>query len=197
MTTSQLINEAVTTRLLEQLEAGVVPWRKPWSATMQWPENAITTHRYRGVNVFLLALLGYELPRFLTFRQAAELGGHVRRGEHGFPVVFWRPGKRGSRNAASPEENDSATDDRRAPLLRLYTVFHVSQCEGLPAKLSEPPLPTPPPSVAELLARVPNLPRIEHGYTYAAYRPRLDTIVMPHPTASTTRTAITSPCSTS
>lgn len=176
-TTAERLNEALTARLVAQLEAGVVPWRKPWSASMQWPENAVTGHRYRGINVLLLAMLGYELPRFVTFRQAAELGGHVRKGEHGVPIVFWRPGTKGRRD----DEVAADGDGERPPLLRLYTVFHVGQCEDLPPALAEPPLPTPPPTVAELLARVPSLPRIEHGHVHAAYSPRLDTIVMPYP----------------
>jgi antirestriction protein ArdC len=78
----------VSTRIVAELEAGAAPWVKPWSATagMNTPGNAVTNRPYSGCNVLLLWMAqtaGYRTPRFLTFKQALELGGNVRRGEHG------------------------------------------------------------------------------------------------------------------
>jgi antirestriction protein ArdC len=83
----------VSTRIVAELEAGAAPWVKPWSATagMNTPCNAVTNRPYSGCNVLLLWMAqtaGYRTPRFLTFKQASELGGNVRKGEHGTKVYF-------------------------------------------------------------------------------------------------------------
>ena len=85
--------EAITARILDMLFQGQIPWRRPWRAIkgsgMQHPRN-ISGNLYRGANWFLLGMLSYPNPVFLTYRQAQALGGHIRKGEHGFPVVFWK-----------------------------------------------------------------------------------------------------------
>jgi len=77
----------VSARIVTELEAGAAPWVKPWSATagMNAPQNAVTGRPYSGCNVVLLWMAqaaGYRTPRFLTFKQALELGGNVRKPEH-------------------------------------------------------------------------------------------------------------------
>lgn len=81
----------VSTRIVAELEAGAVPWVKPWSATagMNTPCNAVSNRPYSGCNVVLLCMAqtaGYRTPRFLSFQKALELGGNVSRGEHGTQV---------------------------------------------------------------------------------------------------------------
>jgi antirestriction protein ArdC len=82
----------VSKRIVSELEAGAAPWIKPWSATAghNVPCNAVTNRPYSGCNVVLLwmAQAGYRTPRYLTFKQAQELGGNVRRGERGTKVYF-------------------------------------------------------------------------------------------------------------
>ena len=83
----------VSARILAELEAGALPWVKPWSATpgANTPCNAVTNRPYSGCNVVLLWMAqaaGYRTPRFLTFKQAVELGGHVRKGDRGTKVYF-------------------------------------------------------------------------------------------------------------
>src|SRR6516162_1243009 len=118
--------------LSAELERGAAPWIKPWSATagQNVPCNAVSNRPYSGCNVVLLWMAqqaGYRTPRYLTFRQAAELGGHVRKGEHGFKVYFV---KQLQAKDADDEEKTLAI-----PMLREYTVFNVDQCEGLPARV--------------------------------------------------------------
>ncbi len=60
--------DIITERVLAQLEAGTVPWRKPWNGKAGMPKNLVSRKEYRGINVFLLHSLGYESPYFLTFR---------------------------------------------------------------------------------------------------------------------------------
>jgi antirestriction protein ArdC len=83
----------VTARIVAELERGATPWVRPWSATagQNVPQNAVTNRPYSGSNVVLLWMAqaaGYRTPRYLTFKQAQELGGHVCKGEHGHRVYF-------------------------------------------------------------------------------------------------------------
>ena len=83
----------VSARIVAELEKGAAPWVKPWSATpgANTPCNAVSNRPYSGCNVVLLWMAqaaGYRTPRFLTFKQALELGGNVRRGERGTKVYF-------------------------------------------------------------------------------------------------------------
>src|SRR6266581_4678048 len=83
----------VSARIIAELEAGAAPWIRPWSATpgANTPCNAVTNRPYSGCNIILLWMAqssSYRTPRYLTFLQAQELGGYVRKGEHGHPVFF-------------------------------------------------------------------------------------------------------------
>src|SRR6266853_6399296 len=113
----------VTEQILKQLESGVAPWNKPW--TIEPPKNLVSKKAYRGINVFLLASNGYGSPYWVTYKQATERGGHVRKGEHGTRVVFWKIGTR------ETEDADGDTIERKSILLRYYTLFNVEQCEGI------------------------------------------------------------------
>src|SRR5260370_23270972 len=121
----------VSARIVAELEAGAAPWVKPWSATpgANTPCNAVTNRPYSGCNVTLLWMAqaaGYRTPRFLTFKQALELGGNVRKGEHGTKVYFVKQLQVRDNDA----EDNSST--RLIPMMREYTVFNVDQCENLP-----------------------------------------------------------------
>jgi antirestriction protein ArdC len=120
----------VSARIIAELEAGALPWVKPWSATpgANTPCNAVTNRPYSGCNVVLLWMAqaaGYQMPRFLTYKQATELGGHVRKGERGTKVYFVK-------QLEIREDADDESSTRLIPMMREYTVFNVEQCEGLP-----------------------------------------------------------------
>lgn len=114
--------------ILEALDKGVSPWHKAWKGGTL-PQSAITGKPYRGINVWLLGLLPYEVPRYLTFKQCSEIGGKIKKGEHGHLVQFWKPMKVVENDAETGEEKT-----RRFLLNKCYIVFNVSQCEGLPEK---------------------------------------------------------------
>ena len=121
------VYEVITDRILAQLEAGTVPWTKPWNGEAGMPKNLISGRAYRGINVFLLHSLGYASPFFVTFKQAKKLGGQVPKGEKGCAVVFWTWIDR------EEETEDGPVTKARVPLLRYYTVFNVEQCDGITA----------------------------------------------------------------
>ncbi len=116
----------VTDQIITQLEKGVAPWRSPFLATAGLPRNFATGQTYQGVNVFLLGSLNFPSPWFLTFLQARELGGHVRKGEQGHMVI-----KCGTyqKEADDPQGGDALTESRR--FLKSYTVFNSCQIEGI------------------------------------------------------------------
>ncbi|MBI1198965.1 MAG: DUF1738 domain-containing protein [Phenylobacterium sp.] len=124
----------VTNAIVADLETGVRPWTKPWSAEhlagrISRPLRSIG-EPYNGINVILLwaeaVARGYTAPIWITFRQALALGGHVRKGEHGATVVYANRIKR-------TETGDDGQDvERQIPFLKAYTVFNVEQVEGLP-----------------------------------------------------------------
>ena len=117
----------VSSRIVAELERGAAPWIKPWAATagQNVPQNAVTNRPYSGCNVILLWLArnrGWPTPRFLTFKQAIDAGGNVRKGEHGTKVYF----------VNQLQIKDGEEDTRLVPMMREYTVFNVAQCENLP-----------------------------------------------------------------
>jgi antirestriction protein ArdC len=119
----------VSVRIIAELEAGAAPWIKPWSATAgaNTPCNALTNRPYSGCNIVLLwmaANAGYRTPRHLTFKQALELGGNVRKGEQGTKVYFVK-----QLRVADRKGNEQ--DTRLIPVFREYSVFNVDQCENL------------------------------------------------------------------
>lgn len=149
-----------------------MPWRKPWKAQSGLPRNLVSKKPYRGINVLLLHAMSYESPFFLTFRQAQELGGSVRKGEKACPVVFWK----------QFEVEDKETGEKeKVPMARFYSVFNVSQCDGLkniPTQVVEMPL-SAPTKPEEIVAFMPKRPEIKHGMRKAFYSPREDIVAMP------------------
>jgi antirestriction protein ArdC len=132
---------------------------------------------YRGINVFLLASRRYTSPWFLTFLQAQELGGHVRKGERGSLVI-----KYGTYKAEEPPEGQPEETKRRG-YLKGYTVFNAAQIDGIAFPEVEG-LPTFKPTAAcdrapEIVAGMPKAPPISEGAAIPHYRPATDSIHMP------------------
>ncbi len=123
-------------------------------------------------------MLPYANPVYLTFKQAGALGGCVRKGEKGFPVLFWKMLQVSEENAASPEDVG-----KMIPFARYYTVFNVEQCDGLSLVLPEAPAAPAefdPNAEAEAIwAGMPAQPRLAHGGARACYIPALASLRMP------------------
>jgi antirestriction protein ArdC len=131
----QQIYQKVTDTILAALQEGVVPWRKDWTGTDTGiPMNAVSGHRYRGVNVPLLWLAqqrhGSPTLRFLTYKQAREAGGQVRGGAKSTAIVFTKQ--------LEVEDKDHPGEKKIIPLLRGFRVFNLAQCNGLPEKIIAP-----------------------------------------------------------
>ena len=176
-----------TARIIAALEQGAPPWVCPWSDLDTMPVNAGTKRPYRGINALLLALEatshGYPLNRWLTYRQASELGGQVRRGERGTTVLLWRLRKVSAVADVFPEPEAPDLHERVIPLLRAFTVFNLAQVEGVPAALQEvEPHNWAPEARAEELLLMSGA-TIRYGGSRAFYRPGDDEIHLPPPRA--------------
>jgi antirestriction protein ArdC len=122
----------VTARILAELENGSAPWIKPWAATpgRNIPHNAATGNAYSGCNVILLwmAQAGFATPQWLTFKQALDLGGNVRKGEKSVATIVKVLQLKG-------KPKDGETEGDTFTTLKAYAVFNIAQCENLPDRV--------------------------------------------------------------
>ncbi len=172
----------VTDKIINLLEQGVVPWRRPWTSA-GLPRNLVSKKSYRGINHFLLSASKYVSPLWLTMRQANELGGHIRKGEESTAVVFWKiDNVKLSTEDRDNEESDEKT--RRRFLLRYYRVWNLEQCELPQAMLDKLPKiemheHDPIEAAERIIAAMPNPPEIQHAGSKAFYSPITDRITLP------------------
>lgn len=172
------IYSSITERILQQLDAGVIPWRKTWASGL--PRSLSTAKEYRGINALVLGSAEHTSRYWVTFREAQRLGGHVRKGERATPVIYWK-WRTAEELAKLREETDR---ERLAPCVPFVSaVFNLDQVEGV----------TRPEDdvrhqdhrrleVAEQMLQVtPDLPEIVHSASGGpSYHPGLDRITLPH-----------------
>jgi len=173
-TVYQIIND----RIIEMLEAGTPPWRKAWAGGGGLPINFKSKKAYRGINTLMLAFAGFESPTWLTFKQAKEAGGCVKKGEKSTPVIFWNWIYK---DANGRRVKDAALATSKVPFLRYYNVFNVAQCEGVidPSQPAVDHDHEPIEEAVKLVENMPNAPTIQHDEARAYYRPATDTVNMP------------------
>ncbi|HCL66053.1 MAG TPA: antirestriction protein ArdC [Rhizobium sp.] len=175
----------ITDCIVAALEKGVRPWIQPWNAGhVQGRITRPLRHNgepYTGINVLLLwseaVSRGFSSPTWMTFRQATELGGHVRKGETGSIVVYANR----LRKMETAENGDEI--ERDIPYLKAYTVFNIEQINNLPDEFR-------PSSVEDAGANLERIAAVDaffsatgalirHGGTKAFYAPDSDAIQMP------------------
>ncbi|WP_144037897.1 ArdC family protein [Sphingopyxis sp. KK2] len=194
--------DEVTARIVGELEEGRIPWVRPWDAATfapGLPRNAETRRSYSGINILILwseaVQRGFASQGWLTFNQARQAGGQVRKGEKGITIFYAArftpkggedgaavapasvPEGRGGAGSASGEGGD-----RSIPFLKRFTVFNVAQVEGLPERCTAPdplllPRETIPVAEALLAASGADI-RIGGGEAY--YSPSGDFVALPH-----------------
>jgi antirestriction protein ArdC len=165
--------ELVTRRIIAKLEAGTIPWKHFASSPLAQPKNLVSKKPYRGINHFLLSGLKYGSEYWLTYKQAQDLGGFVKKGEKGELIVFWK---------FLDVEDKETGETKQIPFLRHYYVWDVEQCEGIDyAKLGEQTERTNNPieTAERIIDGVPNLPRLViDGTPKAFYSPGEDFVHM-------------------
>ncbi|MEX4009960.1 ArdC family protein [Neoaquamicrobium sediminum] len=178
------IYERITETIVADLEKGVRPWMKPWSAGGL--EGRITRplrhtgEAYTGINVLLLwsesLNRGFEAPLWMTYRQAGQIGAQVRQGETGATVVY--------ASRFTKTETDARGDEveRDIPYFKTYTVFNCDQIDGLPEHYYHRP-----DKIIDPVSRIEHADRffkhtravIRHGGSKAFFAPASDHIQMP------------------
>jgi len=172
------IYETVTQRILTQLEAGVVPWRKTWTTGL--PKSLSTGQEYRGINILILGLTGFTSRYWLTYREAQRQGGHVRKGERATPVVYWK--------WRTPEELARRAEQTGNPDVApcvpfVSAVFNLDQVEDVARPDDDLAIrPGDRLRIADqMLDVMPDQPEIVHTLTaQPCYSPSRDRVTLPH-----------------
>jgi antirestriction protein ArdC len=164
----------VTDKIIAAIEAGTMPWTRPWKpgdpSAAGLPTNYATGRAYHGINVPLLWASGFTDQRWMTYKQAQAIGANVRKGERGSLVVFFKPWTLRDVNAAGE------TVDRSIPVIRNFVVFNVAQIENLPADVAPA---EPQPITYTRAAEMMTLAVVGHGGDRAFYAPSRDMIQLP------------------
>lgn len=189
------VHTIITEKIIAALEAGVVPWRKPWAGGAASPQNLVSKRHYSGINVLLLSLTaaekGFTSPYWVTKNQIEAAGGAFKPGQEPYDretgtgsnhnaalVSFWGTfGKK--KNAAPDVETDRDTGPR---FFKYFLVWNIEQTTGLEALLPAPVTTTPvaPDVAAEaIVAGYPNGPTMDHTSGAAWYRPSTDHVGLP------------------
>jgi antirestriction protein ArdC len=173
---SKDIYELITTRFIEQLKHGTVPWQKPWMGV----QNIVSKKPYRGINALILGGSDFESPYWLTFKQAHDLGGKVKNGEHATPVIYYKLfEKRDDQGNLILGSNGRPA---RIPFIRWSNAFNLDQTEGIapPAQTQavvQNPL-HPLEKAAKIVEEAKTCPIYHTGFA-AVYSPGEDVIRMP------------------
>lgn len=174
-------HQAVTDRILADLETGVRPWTRPWAdGGMGVRPLRHDGQPYHGVNVLTLwaeaALSDYSSPVWMTFRQALAIGGVVRKGEKGARVVY------ANRLTRREPDDHGQEAERSIAFLKTYTVFNLAQIDGLDERYPPAPIPDLDPTLRVAAAEAffaATGARIAHGGAQAFYAPGADRIQVP------------------
>ncbi|KKY03935.1 hypothetical protein NY96_25970 [Xanthomonas citri pv. fuscans] len=183
-------HEQVAERLIEQLQAGTAPWQKPWQPGVpgsMLPLNPTTGKRYKGINAIQLMAQGYGDQRWMTYKQAAAEGAHVRRGEKGTPIQYWKFSDEQTRidertgkpvlDAKGEPVKDTVQLER--PRVFFATVFNAEQIDGLPPMERGERAWNAVERAEHILAA--SGAQIRHGeQDRAFYRPATDSVHLPH-----------------
>ncbi|MCC3750842.1 MAG: ssDNA-binding domain-containing protein [Halorhodospira halophila] len=184
--------QEVTDKIINALEEGVVPWVQPWddktaAIASGFPVNALNDHPYRGTNTLILwaeqAIRGYSTSRWLTFKQAKEAGGHVRKGEKGTLATFFKriPVQKKDRAGNPVYDEEGNPETKIVPFIRGFTLFNLDQVEGLDERYWHPGTVSQEldsVEAADAIVEASGADIVFRG-TRAAYTPELDRIQMP------------------
>lgn len=180
------VYQMITDKIVEQMEKGLIPWRRPWSGTQEGAISYTTRKPYSLINQMLLGKPG----EYLTFKQVKALGGSIKKGAKSGIVCFY------SRTVMKKEKEETEDGDTMtvtvfheyyAPILKFYPVFHIDDCEGIESKLTvdAPTVTLQPVDMAErtiqgYLAAEPHLKFINNKPSNRAYfSPAADEVVVP------------------
>lgn len=179
--------EEVASRLIEQLEKGTAPWQKPWNGVISRPHNPLTESQYSGANWLFLQMAaemqGFSDPRWMTFKQITDAGGHVKKGSRGVPCLYWADKwlDAEGKPLSAKEVRELPPESRQRILIPCrFVVFNAEQTEGLNLpEWKSPEIAWDPNERAEKILKASNAV-INHKFGNAAfYSPSTDSITLP------------------
>lgn len=165
------VYERITSKIIELLEGGIVPWRRPWSGCL--PTNLSSGKEYKGINILMLSCQDFDSPYWLTFKQAIKLGGNVRAGERSPAFVVFSESY-----AQKVQEQDGSESVELRRVLRYTPVFNVEQCRGIEAPEPQGRHLNSIEACEVFIASLQDRPKLGKG-SIGAYDPASDTIIMP------------------
>lgn len=169
------IYQMITDRIIEELENGTIPWRKPWFGRRSGAISYTTQKPYSFINQIMIG----EQGEFITFNQVKALKGQVKKGAKSKVVVFWKIYKK------TETDDTCELKEKTIPVLKYYRVFNISDCTGIKPKtdFTKPPQEVTKDEQAELIAsnyiNKYNISFSHESGDRAYYRPSTDDIVLP------------------
>lgn len=175
---NEKLYDQVTEKIISHLEKGVIPWRKPWKTLNTKPAmNYISKKFYTGVNFFVVNSMNFDSPYWMTFKQAQQKGGKVKKGEKGTVIVFWK-------TFDIKEENKKGEEVKKTiPFMKYSHIFNLEQIEGIEKEENENISlidHNPIEECEKLISKFPlGIPEVKHVQSRAFYSPSLDFINLP------------------
>ena len=179
------IYQEVTDAVIQHMEKGKMVWRCGWSET-GFPSNVTTGICYRGWNVFWLnfhsLINSYPTTQYLTFKQALDLGGNIRKGEKGVKIIYWATIELSDTGEDETADTEGKSEARQRMVPKVYTVFNIAQAEGIkfpdrpkaePSKLDKIE------ACEEIVRNMPQPPALNLKGRYPVYYPLRDEVAVP------------------
>lgn len=158
----------INNMIMDKLQSGKAPWRQTWN-DFGPARNYVNKKPYRGINALLLNNLDFEYPLYLTFLQAKELGGHIKKGSKSIEVIYWKT-----------LEFENEDKIKKIPFLRYYNVFNIECVDGINIKLPTKYVNDPIEQAETIISDMPSKPIIEHGGDQPYYNWKEDKVKVPH-----------------
>ena len=141
----------ITNQIISDLEAGVISWDRPFLSGL--PMNYTSGKKYNGINALVLGMSNFSNPYWLTFNQARQAGGQIKKGSKGTPIIFYKL------NDYAKEKDNGELELKTIPYMQYSTVFNYEQTKGLKDKFIK--VKNNPIKTAELIAEnMQNKPKI-------------------------------------
>jgi antirestriction protein ArdC len=189
----------ITGRIIDQLEKGNIPWRRPWTAQLDWPKNFSTGKEYSGLNTILMSISGFTSPYWLGFKQCEQLGGKIIKGSKATKIIKWNivrldaernhirfDQKRKQHKAVNkdgkllywlPDHDLHLTHKFMRPMC--LNVFNAEQITGIDFPQPKTRQINTMEAAEKIIDNMPQKPPITFAGARAAYRPGLDSVIMP------------------
>jgi antirestriction protein ArdC len=169
------ILDRITDSIIKELEAGIISWDKPFVCGL--PMNYQTGKQYNGFNNLILGFSGFGNPYWLTFNQARQLGGKIKAGSKGTPIVYY------NFQEVAKEDKKGDLQIKKIPFIRYSTVFNYEQTEGLKNKyIANQSIIQPIDEADRIIKAMPKAPEIGQG-VQACYMPNSDRVEIPSKSA--------------